>query len=430
MEQEEVSRYSRQLIMPEIGVEGQLKLKTSSVLIVGAGGLGCPIIQYLAAAGVGKLGIVDHDTVDTSNLHRQVLHTESGCSNQLNKASSAARFVKNLNSSVDVVELKTSLSQANAYNIISKYDVVIDATDNVVSRYVISDACVLADKPLISGSALRWEGQVTVYHYKYKGEYGPCYRCLYPNPPPPETVTNCSDGGVIGVVPGIIGSIQALEAIKVMLNIPPAYHGKLLVFDGLLCTFKTIKLRKRQLSCVVCGDNPCIVADKLPQYEEFCGSTATDKCMALKILSPEDRITSVDYKHSFVDTKTPHVLIDVRQPVELQICSLSHAINFPIKSLQRISALYDMECSHEKIFSDKYLSLALDAIKKAKNEISEIGSQVNIFVVCRLGNDSQKAVKILQKIGVLSYENSVTIKDIKGGLFSWKSNVDPSFITY
>ena len=433
MDQDDISRFSRQLIMPEIGMKGQLKLKSSSVLIIGAGGLGCPVIQYLTAAGVGKLGIVDHDIVDSSNLHRQVIHTEHGARDGLHKVTSACQFARSLNSHVEVVEIKKSLNQENAFHTVSAFDVVIDATDNVISRYVISDACVLADKPLVSGSALRWEGQVTVYHYKNitTSEYGPCYRCLYPKPPPPETVTNCSDGGVIGVVPGIIGSIQALETIKILLGISPAYDSKLLVFDGLSCSFRSIRLRKRQLQCPVCGDKPSITMDNLPNYEVFCGSTATDKCMTLNILKPNERITAVEYKHSILDSRLPHVLLDVRQPVELDICALPHAINFPIKSIERVSALFDLNSgSEEKIFSDKNLSSALDAIKKAKEMLPSDTTGVNVFVVCRLGNDSQKAVKMLIKTGVLSLNSSVIIKDIKGGLFSWTQHIDSSFPTY
>eukprot|EP00117_Sycon_ciliatum_P034341 scpid92737/ scgid4480/ Adenylyltransferase and sulfurtransferase MOCS3; Molybdenum cofactor synthesis protein 3; Molybdopterin-synthase adenylyltransferase; Adenylyltransferase MOCS3; Sulfur carrier protein MOCS2A adenylyltransferase; Molybdopterin-synthase sulfurtransferase; Sulfur carrier protein MOCS2A sulfurtransferase; Sulfurtransferase MOCS3 len=222
---EEISRYGRQLILPEIGLKGQLGLKQSSVLIVGCGGLGCPSALYLAAAGIGQLGLLDYDEVELSNLHRQVLHTEAG--SDVRKCDSAADALFRINSHVQCRRHHVALNSFNAMDIVSQYDIVVDASDNVATRYLVNDACVLLNKPLVSGSALRFEGQLTVYHY----EDGPCYRCLFPRPPPPETVTNCSDGGVVGMVPGVIGVLQAIEVVKIAAKIPCIYLVLLLNLD-------------------------------------------------------------------------------------------------------------------------------------------------------------------------------------------------------
>ncbi|CAK8684933.1 unnamed protein product [Clavelina lepadiformis] len=373
MDQESISRYSRQLIMPEIGVQGQQALLRSSALVIGAGGLGCPVIQYLTAAGLGRIGIVDYDEVELSNLHRQILHTEAKVKSGTHKATSAADAATALNSKIKIDQHHLQLDRDNVLEIVQRYDVVIDATDNVPSRYLISDACVLLNKPLISGSALRWEGQLTIYHYKAPDEenYGPCYRCLYPNPPAPETVTNCSDGGVLGVVPGIIGCLQALEAVKIMIGVSPSYHKKLLVFDGLVGMFRSIKIRGFQESCVVCGKNPTISKDSLPDYEKFCGMAAADKCITIKLLPADQRISPVEYKTKFIDSQMPHILLDVRQHVELDICALPNTTN---------------------------------------------------------GNDSQKAVKILSQY--ITFELPVSICDMIGGLMAWGGTVDKAFPYY
>lgn len=431
LDQEDVTRYSRQMILPEIGVPGQLALRQASVLVVGAGGLGCPAIQYLAAAGVGKIGIIDYDTVETSNLHRQILHTESGVKKSTRKTHSAAQAVKAINSKVTVEEFYMQLDRQNAVDTVKHYCVVIDATDNVVSRYLVNDACVLANKPLVSGSALRWEGQLTVYNYQTQhGDCkGPCYRCLYPSPPPPETVTNCSDGGVLGVVPGIIGCFQALEAIKIIVGVEPSYHQKLLVFDGLVGGVRTVKLRGAQPNCVVCGNKPSITKNTLPDYVKFCGSAATDKCVSVKLLDDEQRITAARYKNEFVDAGKPHVLLDVREPVELQICSLPNSTNISIRKILFCKSKLPLAKSDEERSSAcrqllEKLFTALDNVRQNMDR----DEPTPVVVVCRLGNDSQKAVDFLNR--EVTFHESVTIKDISGGLTSWAKTVDKQFFTY
>uniref|UniRef100_A0A3B3YD43 THIF-type NAD/FAD binding fold domain-containing protein n=1 Tax=Poecilia mexicana TaxID=48701 RepID=A0A3B3YD43_9TELE len=266
---EDIMRYSRQLLLPELGVKGQLNLSGASVLIVGCGGLGCPLAQYLAAAGVGRLGLLDYDEVELSNLHRQVLHGEENQGQA--KALSAARAVKRLNSTVECIPYHLQLSPENALQLIQQYPQATSVTYNVPTRYLVNDACVLSGKPLVSASALRMEGQLTVYNYCG----GPCYRCLYPLPPPPETVTNCSDGGVLGVVPGIMGCFQALEVLKIASGQGSSCGQQLLMFDAQGFRFRPIRLRPKQADCAVCGESPSVT--QLIDYEAFCGSAATDK---------------------------------------------------------------------------------------------------------------------------------------------------------
>ncbi|KAG8013582.1 Adenylyltransferase and sulfurtransferase MOCS3, partial [Nibea albiflora] len=321
---EDIMRYSRQLLLPELGVQGQLNLSKTSVLIVGCGGLGCPLAQYLAAAGIGRLGLLDYDEVELSNLHRQVLHGEE--SQGLAKALSAANAVKRLNSAVECVPYHLQLSPENALQLIQH------------------------GKPLVSASALRMEGQLTVYNYRG----GPCYRCLYPKPPPPETVTNCSDGGVLGVA---------------------SCGQQLVMFDAQDARFRSIKLRPKQAGCVVCGENPSIT--QLVDYEAFCGAAATDKCRKLNLLSRDQRITVQDYK-AVIDHAEPHLLLDVRPLVEVDICHLPFSL---------------------------------------------------MYIICKLGNDSQKAVQVLEKMSG-SEVDVIAVKDICGGLMAWANRIDATFPQY
>ncbi|KAJ8662138.1 hypothetical protein O0I10_001831 [Lichtheimia ornata] len=386
----EIRRFGRQLILPDFGIEGQLKLRNSSILVVGAGGLGAPALLYLGAGGVGRLGIVDHDDVDVSNLHRQVIHKER--TQGINKAVSAMMAVHEINPGCHVTPYPILLDSTNALDIIKQYDVVLDATDNVATRYLLNDACVLAGKPLVSGSALRMDGQLTVYNYNG----GPCYRCLHPVPPPAETVTNCSDGGVLGVVPGVIGTLQALEAIKIITgsnaNDPPSF----LIFSGSYSPmFRTMKLRGKRKDCVVCGENPTITA--LIDYVQFCGAGANDKELSLSVLEPKERINVQQY-NEVVNNNEAHVLLDVRAPVQFDICSLPGSLSIPLANLEkRISELKkDMEAKETD----------------------------NVYVVCRLGNDSQLAVRLLQKHGITN------ARDISGGLYKWATDIDPNFPIY
>ncbi|MEW5957064.1 MAG: molybdopterin-synthase adenylyltransferase MoeB [Chloroflexota bacterium] len=263
MTEEQRHRYSRHTIMPEVGEEGQLKLLDAKVLLIGAGGLGSPAAIYLAAAGVGTIGIVDFDVVDTSNLQRQIIHRLEDV--DLPKVESAARAIAQLNPDVKVVGHKTQITSENAFEIISQYDVVINGSDNFPTRYLVNDACVLLGKPLVDGSIFRFEGQVTVYD---TANGGPCYRCLYPDPPPPGEVPSCAEGGVLGVLPGVIGSLQTLEAIKIILNLGDPLTGRLILFDALDNEFREMKIHKNH-DCPVCGDQPTVT--ELIDYQEFCG---------------------------------------------------------------------------------------------------------------------------------------------------------------
>ncbi|KAG7328317.1 hypothetical protein KOW79_008261 [Hemibagrus wyckioides] len=374
---DDIMRYSRQLLLPELGVKGQISLLNTSVLVVGCGGLGCPLALYLAAAGIGRLGLLDYDEVELSNLHRQVLHTER--------------------------------TQAFAFltPCAFMYDIVADCSDNVPTRYLVNDACVLSGKPLVSASALRMEGQLTVYNYNG----GPCYRCLYPVPPPPDTVTNCSDGGVLGVVVGVMGCLQALEVLKIASRQKSSFGQQLLMFDAQDGRFRCIKLRAKQASCVVCGDMPSVT--ELQDYESFCGSAATDKCRRLNLLSAEQRVSVQEYK-SIVDCGTTHLLLDVRPKVEVDICHLPVSINIPLASLE------DQKTDHINFLKEK--------ISELKSQMNS-ESQVPVFVVCKLGNDSQKAVLVLEKMSGTELEH-ITVKDITGGLMAWANKIDPSFPKY
>ncbi|KAM4541452.1 adenylyltransferase and sulfurtransferase MOCS3 [Fundulus diaphanus] len=402
---EEIMRYSRQLLLPELGVKGQLSLSKTSVLIVGCGGLGCPLAQYLAAAGIGRLGLLDYDEVELSNLHRQVLHGEETRGQA--KALSAARAVKRLNSSVECIPYHLQLSPENALQLIQQYEIVADCSDNVPTRYLVNDACVLSGKPLVSASALRMEGQLTVYNYRG----GPCYRCLYPLPPPAETVTNCSDGGVLGVVPGIMGCFQALEVLKIASGQGSSCGQQLLMFDAQDFRFRSIRLRPKQADCAVCGESPSVT--QLVDYEAFCGSAATDKCRKLNLLSKDQRITVQEYK-SIVDNSGLHILLDVRPLVEVDICHLPFSLNIPLSSLEQRRS-EDIQLLQQRIIQLKQ-QMAGDR-------------QPPVYVICKLGNDSQKAVQVLEKMSG-SELDSITVKDVCGGLMAWATKIDSTFPQY
>ncbi|KAF9086289.1 Molybdenum cofactor synthesis protein 3, partial [Mortierella sp. AM989] len=359
-----------------------------------AGGLGSSCALYLGGSGLGRLGIVDHDTVDISNLHRQVIHNEAR--QGISKAQSAALSVRLLNPHCEVIVHDLVLDSSNAQPIVNSYDIIIDATDNVATRYLLNDACVLGKKPLVSGSALRFDGQLTLYNYNG----GPCYRCLFPIPPPSETVTNCSDGGVLGVgkyilMPGIIGCLQALEAIKIATGMNAQDPPTMTLFSANSPNmFRTIKLRKRKDNCVVCGDNPTIT--KLIDYVRFCGSSATDKTPDMFLIPFQERITCEGYKKIRQDN-IPHLLLDVREEVQFDICSLPCSLNIPLKDLA-------------------------GKIDKVKERLESHPDQP-VYVMCRRGNDSQPAVLLLQEQLVTAGE----IRDIVGGLEKWADRIDPDF---
>lgn len=330
---------------------------------------------------------MDYDEIDLSNLHRQLLHTEENVGGS--KVGSIKEFIAKLNTNIKVITHPVLLNASNAIEILSQYEIVSDASDNVATRYLLNDACVLLKKPLVSGSALQLEGQMTVYNY----QNGPCYRCIFPQPPPPETVQNCGDAGVLGAVTSVIGSLQAMEVIKIILeqDSKKVSSGKLLLYDAAMCSFRTIKLRGRRENCCVCGNNPTV--KELIDYEEFCGMKATDKNPNLKVLNADERISVEEYKNFCHD----HMLIDVRSATEFEMCRLQNAINIPIKTI---------------------LSGKID--KHLTNEMH----RKTVFVICRRGNDSQIAVRHL------SDNHNVKARDIIGGLHEYRNIIDNDFPFY
>ncbi|HLI35516.1 MAG TPA: molybdopterin-synthase adenylyltransferase MoeB, partial [Terriglobia bacterium] len=316
LSKDEILRYSRHLIMPEVGMEGQLKLKQARVLCIGAGGLGAPLALYLAAAGVGTLGIVDFDVVDFTNLQRQVIHDTNDVGRP--KLESARDTILDINPNVEVIPYETRLTSENALDIFKDFDLVADGTDNFPTRYLVNDACVLLGKPNVYASIFRFEGQASVFYAKE----GPCYRCLYPEPPPPGLVPSCAEGGVLGVLPGIMGCIQALEAIKLILGKGEPLIGRLLIFDALGMKFRELKLRKNP-ECPVCGKNPTI--HELIDYEQFCGIRGEEHKPDMRV--PE--ITAVELKKLMDEGRAP-MLIDVREPHEYQICRIPGSKLIPL----------------------------------------------------------------------------------------------------
>ncbi|BBN18879.1 adenylyltransferase and sulfurtransferase [Marchantia polymorpha subsp. ruderalis] len=421
-----IRRYSRQLLVPSFGVSGQKKLSESAILIVGMGGLGSPISSYLAASGVGRLGLVDSDVVELSNLHRQIIHTEAFIGQP--KVSSAASACLALNSSILVKEHGRGLNAANAVEIISQYDVVVDATDNIPSRYLISDACVATAKPLVSGAALGLEGQLSVYNHKS----GPCYRCLFPVPPPPGTRQRCSDNGVLGVVPGIIGTLQALEAIKLASGFGETLSSRMLLLDAFSTRIHMVKLRGRSPNCFACGDAPQISAANLHEfdYERFTESTLSEEGPKAQELIPvNDRLSSAELK-KLLESGKPHVLLDVRDSHEYVISSLPSSLNIPLSLLkERLSVLQsavDSVVSFPDNPQEKEYP-GLQDVGSSKEECSSVvpsRENTSIYVVCRRGNDSQKAVQFLRSEG---FSSAV---DVVGGLESWAKDVDERFPFY
>jgi molybdopterin/thiamine biosynthesis adenylyltransferase/rhodanese-related sulfurtransferase len=382
--QDESVRYSRHLILPEVGPEGQRRLKAGRVLLVGAGGLGSPAAMYLAAAGVGTLGIVDFDVVDTTNLQRQVIHGTPDVGRP--KLDSARDRIAQLNPHVAVEGHPVRLTSANAHEIIRGYDVVIDGTDNFPTRYLVNDACVLEQKPCIYGSILRWEGQASVF---WAGR-GPCYRCLFAEPPPPGMVPSCAEAGVLGVLPGIIGCVQALEAVKLLLGQGDLLVGRLLLFDALRMRFREMRLR-RDPACPLCGDHPTI--HELIDYEQFCGyapaETTTENRMKLEV--PE--ITPTELKER-LDRGDRLTIIDVREPFEWDIGNL------------------------------EAYGARLIPMQQVPHRLDEIDPADEIVLQCRSGARSGNVLGFLRQHG---YER---VLNLKGGILAWSDEVDPSIPRY
>ncbi len=378
LSKEEVLRYSRHLIMPEVGMEGQLKLKAAKVLCIGTGGLGAPLGVYLAAAGVGRIGLVDFDTVDLTNLQRQILFSTSDVGRP--RIEAAADRLRGLNPDIQIDTFEARLTSENALDLFKDYDLIVDGTDNFPTRYLVNDACVLLGKQNVYGSIFRFEGQVTVFG----APGGPCYRCLYPEPPPPGLVPSCAEGGVLGVLPGIVGSIQAAETLKLIIGQGEPLIGRLLLFDALAMRFRELRLRKNP-ECPVCGAHPTVT--KLIDYAEFCGIRG-EEAPALQATVPE--IAPRELK-ARLDRGDDLFILDVREPHEYQICNLGgHLI--PLGDLSR--------------------------------RVSELDSSREIVAHCRSGKRSAEAVEFLRKAGFRKVLN------LKGGILAWSDEVDPSVPKY
>jgi molybdopterin/thiamine biosynthesis adenylyltransferase/rhodanese-related sulfurtransferase len=391
---EEISRYSRHLILPEVGMEGQQKLKAAKVLCVGTGGLGAPLALYLAAAGVGTLGLIDFDVVDASNLQRQIIHSTETVG--MLKVDSAEKMLKGLNPFMNVVKHNTMLTSANALEIFKDYDIIADGTDNFQTRYLVNDACVLTGKPNAYGSIFRFEGQASVF----ATEEGPCYRCLYPEPPPPGLVPSCAEGGVLGILPGLLGIIQATEVIKLILKIGDPLIGRLLLVDALGMNFRTLKLRKNP-DCPVCGTHPTVT--ELIDYDQFCGiekpksvgplEVARDKAVAdAPVVDGIPQISVEELKRK-LDAKEDVFVLDVREPHEVPIANIGAPL-IPVGELEK--------------------------------RVGELAAQKNreIVVHCRSGSRSQKAALILKNAGFKNVEN------LAGGILAWADKIDPSMPKY
>ena len=378
LSKEEVLRYSRHLIMPEVGMEGQLKLKAAKVLCIGTGGLGAPLGVYLAAAGVGRIGLVDFDTVDLTNLQRQILFSTSDVGRP--KIEAAADRLRGLNPDIQIDTFETRLTSENALELFRDYDLIVDGTDNFPTRYLVNDACVLLGKQNVYGSIFRFEGQVTVFG----APGGPCYRCLYPEPPPPGLVPSCAEGGVLGVLPGIVGSIQAAETLKLIIGKGEPLIGRLLLFDALAMRFRELKLRKNP-ECPVCGAHPTVT--KLIDYAEFCGIRG-EEAPAPQTTVPE--IAARELK-ARLDRGDDLFILDVREPHEYQICNLGGYL-IPLNDLPK--------------------------------RVNELDSSREIVVHCKMGGRSAKAVAFLQQSGFTKVHN------LAGGITAWSDRVDPKVPKY
>jgi adenylyltransferase/sulfurtransferase len=374
---DEVLRYSRHLIMPEVGLEGQQKLKAARVLCIGTGGLGSPLALYLAAAGVGKLGLVDFDVVDFTNLQRQIIHSTADVGRP--KLDSAAEKIEAINPYVEIERFETKLTSENALEIFKDFDIIVDGTDNFPTRYLVNDACVLTGKPNVYGSIFRFEGQASVFGMKD----GPCYRCLYPEPPPPGLVPSCAEGGVLGILPGLVGIIQATEAIKLILGSGEPLVGRLLLVDALGMRFRELRLRKNP-ECPVCGPHPTVT--KLIDYQEFCGIRGEEGPVTAAVpeIQPEELKQRLDAGDDIF-------ILDVREPHEYQICNLNGYL-IPLGDLPK--------------------------------RMNELDSSREIVAHCRSGVRSGKAVDFLRQAGFKK------VRNLAGGILAWADKIDPRMPKY
>jgi sulfur-carrier protein adenylyltransferase/sulfurtransferase len=380
LDKDEIRRYSRHVILPEVGLEGQKKIRSTSVLCVGAGGLGSPVLMYLAAAGIGKVGIVDYDTVDLSNLHRQILYRTKDTGRP--KTQSAAKAVHRLNPNVEVVLHDTRLTSENAMDILRAYDIVVDGTDNFPTRYLTNDACVLLQKPNVYGSIFRFEGQASVFA-PHLG--GPCYRCLYPEPPPPGLVPSCAEGGVLGVLPGIIGVIQATEILKLALGIGTSLLNRLLLFNALDMEFRELKLR-RDPECPLCGEHPTITA--LIDYPAFCGLESAPGTPALH----PDEVTVQEMKRALDNPQLGIKVLDVREPAEYQIAHINGVPLMPLSTLPQ--------------------------------QFTKLDPNQQYYIHCHAGVRSRRAVDFLRRHGFKH------LKSVRGGISAWSDEIDDAVPKY
>ncbi len=378
---QEVARYSRHLIMPEVALEGQKRLKSSSILLIGAGGLGSPLGLYLAAAGIGRIGIVDFDVVDFSNLQRQILHGTPDVGRP--KLQSAKDRLQAINPEVKIDLYEARLTSVNAMAILESYDIIIDGTDNFPTRYLVNDACVLLKKPNVYGSIFRFDGQASVFF----PPHGPCYRCLYPEPPPPGEVPSCAEGGVLGILPGLIGCIQATEAVKLILGKGSLLIGRLLLYDALQMTFQEFKVR-RNPKCPMCGDKPIIT--KLIDYEQFCGVRGAEAPAVAAADSQWE--TTVEELKSRLDQRDSVFILDVRNPEEYQICRIPGSTLIPLPELPQ--------------------------------RFEELNPDQEMVIHCKSGMRSLKATNFLRQQGFRK------IKNLKGGILAWADKIDPGMPKY
>jgi len=376
----EIQRYARHLIMPEVAMQGQKRLKAAKVLCIGTGGLGSPLALYLAAAGVGTLGLVDFDVVDVSNLHRQIIHFTSDVGRS--KIASAQEKLKAINPDLEIVCHEGAVDSSNALDLLAGYDVIVDGTDNFPTRYLVNDACVLLGKPNVYGSIFRFDGQATVFF----PPHGPCYRCLYPEPPPPDLVPSCAEGGVLGILPGLIGVIQATETVKLILGAGKPLLGRLLLYDALDMTFREMKVRPNP-KCPICGPNPTIRG--LIDYHEFCGVRPADPATPGRPAGEE--ITAPELKALLEEGHHP-LILDVRNPEEIAICRIAGSTVIPLAELP--------------------------------DRLGELSPTASIVVHCKSGARSAKAIILLEAAGFSR------LKNLKGGILGWIKEVDPSLPTY
>ncbi|KAL7809624.1 hypothetical protein V8C44DRAFT_366128 [Trichoderma aethiopicum] len=414
LEKHEYERYSRQMIVPNFGLQGQLNIKKAKVLLVGAGGLGCPAAAYLAGAGVGTLGLVDGDAVEVSNLHRQVAHSTARVG--MMKVDSAIAYLKGLNPTITYRTHATHLTPQNAEEIVSEYDLVLDCTDHPTSRYLISDICVLLSKPLISASAFQTSGQLIVLNNP-PGK-GPCYRCVFPKPPPPESVVGCGEGGIIGPVVGVMGVLQALEAIKLLvrgdhrrLNAEEVKQVGMLLFSGMGdVPFRTVRMRGKRKGCFACageednGSGLTLAELKTSlDYVQFCGVNEP-----VKLLRPEERITVAEYERIAREEKREHVLLDVREKEHFELCSIPGSVNVPIS---------------------RFMTARREGTGTGWEDlipgVEKLPADAPIYVVCRVGNDSQVAARKLKDWGA-DRDGERFVGDVFGGLRAWRDGVDSS----